>query len=696
VGLFFKTHYNVKKKLQMKWKKHRLVKSGFGLMLCLCVVSTSMYAQEVKSSDSAQDVDPSKKSFEELSEMSLEELLNMPIMVASKSEEKISDAGGVISVLTRDELDRFGGLTLRDILERVPSLIGIRSYFSEGYGLASRGDQLRINSGHNLILINGRPTREIVEGGISTEMYAAFPIDIIERIEVIRGPGSVLYGSNAFSTVINIITQQNNETNVKLKALAGPNGAVGTMGQAELKFGDVNVVAAGRYMKKGNWRPSYSAVNFFDPMAPPIVTDSLVSDEAHGAYLGATYKGLKVTGAHNQFQGTDFQFGTQNDKWQKTFGNIGYDLHASDAWNMSFNVTYNYATFKSGPFPGITRYSKDFVAEWTNMVDLSSKLKVTFGGLYNHIKGKENMNSLGETVVLADKSRGSIALYTQVDYWAVKTLKLIGGLQANKVDHLDIDLVPRGGVVWYPVKRVNVKALYSQAFRAASVDEFALNHEALKGNPNIRPEKVSTIDFGVNYFGEKVQGGVNFFHSTLSDIIAPESQMVDGVFLGAYANKGKVIFNGVEVEGKYYISRSLFLTGSILYQENENDAEVKNNTPIANFGAKAGLSYRWNKGVTASLFNIYQGDLDEKYTTNPFGNLNPKTGSYNILNMYLDFNIVKLFNLKMTQGLGVFVQGDNILDKKIWGPDWGGFTPGNSIPVNRGRAIYAGVKLSLK
>lgn len=639
-------------------------------------------------------------SFEELSAMSLEELLNLEINVASKKGEKISDAAGVISVLTREELAAFGGITLRDLLERVPSLIGSRSYFSEGYGLASRGDQLRINSGHNLILINGRPTREIVEGGISSEMYAAFPIEIIERIEVIRGPGSVLYGSNAFSTVINIITQKNEENNLAVKALTGTGGAAGFMGQGEAKLKDLSIVGAVRYMKKGDWRPGFKTLDYLNPSLPPSVIDSLVSDESLGAYLGAEYKGLKVMGSHNEFTGGDFQFGMQSDKWGKSFANIGYDLKASDKWDMSFNGTYNYATLVSGPLPGITRYSKDIVAEWTNNVNVNSKLRLIFGGLYNFNKGKENITTEGVRSVIADKSRASLAFYTQADYWLLESLKLIGGLQGNKVDGLDLEFVPRAGMIFYPAKRVNIKALYSQAYRAASIDEFAMVSSNLNGNPYLKPEKVATIDLGINYFGEKVQGGINFFHSVMSDIISPvtigEATAENPFPLQVYANKGEVTFNGIEVEGKYYILRQLFFTGSLLYQKNENENGVTANTPISNFGAKAGISFASNKGFTVSLFNIYQGDLDEKYVTSPMGNLNPKAGSYNILNMYLNFDLVKLFKINMSRGLNVFVQGDNILDKEIWAPDWGGFTPGTAIPVNRGRAIYAGLKVSLR
>ena len=141
------------------------------------------------------------------SQLSLRDLLNVKVVTASKSAEKLSDAPGVISVVTKDEIKRFGGNTLKDILERVPSLSAQTAFFQDRSLIAVRGDQLKVTSGHVLVLINGRPDRESQEGGLMSETFQSFPIDIIERIEVIRGPGSVLYGSDAFSGVINILTE---------------------------------------------------------------------------------------------------------------------------------------------------------------------------------------------------------------------------------------------------------------------------------------------------------------------------------------------------------------------------------------------------------------------------------------------------------------------------------------------------------
>lgn len=185
--------------------------------------------------------------------LSLDELLNMEVVVASKSADKLSDAPGIVSVMTSDEISRFGGMTLAEILNRMAGLSISTSYFSDRTMISVRGDQIKANSGHVLYLINGRPVREILEGGLITELLESFPVSAIDKIEVIKGPGSVLYGTNAFSGVVNIITKTSESTDVSISPHGGWDGNYGMDGNAHLNFGNVKVSVAGKYYKKNDW-----------------------------------------------------------------------------------------------------------------------------------------------------------------------------------------------------------------------------------------------------------------------------------------------------------------------------------------------------------------------------------------------------------------------------------------------------------
>ena len=156
-------------------------------ILAVCLIGTSAVAQDSSPVSSA----PTAKTADAFS-LDLESLLNSNVTTASKFSEKLSDAPGMIFVVTQDELRRFGGLTLLEILDRVPGLALSTASFTDRSMIAARGDQTKINGGHILFLINGRPTREVLEGGLIGDLLESFPVGILERIEVIEGPGSAL------------------------------------------------------------------------------------------------------------------------------------------------------------------------------------------------------------------------------------------------------------------------------------------------------------------------------------------------------------------------------------------------------------------------------------------------------------------------------------------------------------------------
>ncbi|UII22298.1 TonB-dependent receptor plug domain-containing protein [Fulvivirga ligni] len=618
-------------------------------------------------------------------DIGLAELLNMEISVASKQAEKITDAAGVISVITKDEIRRFGGITLRDVLERMPSITASHAGFTERYGIASRGDQIKVTSGHNLLLINGRPTREIVEGGISSEMYAAFPINIIERIEVIRGPGSVLYGSDAFSTVINIVTMDGDNTKVAATLLGGSDGANGVNGFATLGKNDLKVTLSGRYMDKGDKQIMYSYADDNDN----IITENITREDVAGSgFVDLKYKGLSLTNSYNAYN-TSFFIGTdpQDDglnHYRKNFTNLGYSTAAKDGWDMDFNVTYNYATLEShGEGIHINRKSNDLVAEMTNHIKVGSRSRLIVGALYNLRKGSEYDDALERNS--SDAKINGVALYSQLDYWALDNLKLIGGFQANKIEDTDFNIVPRFGAIWYPIPKLNVKALYSSAFRAASINERYIDHPVIQGNSDLAPETIHAFDLGLNYQGEKFMLGLNYFYSEQFNIINFDYTS----FPLTYQNNGEIDFHGVELEGKYFASKELYVVGSLLYQENVNQEGVENTTAVANMGGKIGISYAAQNGLTLSIFDIYQGDLGDVFeSTN-----NPQAEAHNILNLYGSANLKRLISGKDAGEITVFCQVDNVFGDDVWTPILGADAYHNTIPSVIGRSVYFGVKV---
>ncbi|MCP4522321.1 MAG: TonB-dependent receptor plug domain-containing protein [Cytophagales bacterium] len=136
--------------------------------------------------------------------LSLEELLTTPIESATKSSTQIQKAPSVVRVFSHNDFEKFRFVTLQDILNTVPGL-QVQEYRAGHQLVWIRGVQARYNN-KVLLLVDGVPMRESYYGNFNIDEM--FPLTSIEKIEILNGPGSVLYGVNSFSGVISITTKK--------------------------------------------------------------------------------------------------------------------------------------------------------------------------------------------------------------------------------------------------------------------------------------------------------------------------------------------------------------------------------------------------------------------------------------------------------------------------------------------------------
>ena len=176
----------------------------------------------------AAPVQPDQQEAPDLTEMTVEQLMSVEIATvysASKYEQKVTDAPASVAIITADEIGKYGYRTLADILRGVRGLFVTydRNYANLGIRGFNRPGDLNTRV---LLLVDGhRINDNIYESApIGTE----FPVDVdlIERVEVIRGPGSSLYGTNAFFGVINVITRRG--TDLRRVELSGAAGSFNT------------------------------------------------------------------------------------------------------------------------------------------------------------------------------------------------------------------------------------------------------------------------------------------------------------------------------------------------------------------------------------------------------------------------------------------------------------------------------------
>jgi outer membrane cobalamin receptor len=614
--------------------------------------------------------------------MDLESLLNTKVTTASRFAEKVSDAPGVMSVVSRDELARFGGATLLQVLQHVAGLNISTTFLADRSLITIRGDQTRANAGHILILINGRPVREVLEGGVSSDIFESFPINTLERIEVVKGPGSVLYGSGAFSGVINLITAKEDGRDFRVSSAGGAAGERSATEDIRFQKGAFRLVEGGQYH---NW-PEWSITNQSVGVPGTITRQSAtLRNNGLGAFLNAEFKGFTFMSAYTAQESSSYVRGIVGDtRLKRGFSDLGYAFRASSKWDMSVNLTYSRSVMDAPDYPNIHRDSYETDLEWTNFITLSPDSRVTFGTVYSHIAGTETYYGGTSNLVDAQGNRNSSGGYVQYERRITDTVKLIGGIQANKVGAIALKTVPRGGLLWNLSGHVTAKVLYGGAFNAPSLDETLLNHPGLKGNPNLVSERVGTLDAQLIYQTNRTQASAGYFGSSQSNLIVQNGSTLPALY---YNLTAPFRVQGVEAEGKRYLNRDWFLTASALCERTDGGAAATDLSRSPGLLVKAGVGYLSSGGGTYSVFDGWQGHIAGYGST-----LNPPATAFHSISAHARYDLSKKWFPNSDRGFALFLNADDLTNKPVWLPALGSGKP-NTVPVTRGRTVLFGIEV---
>jgi len=618
-------------------------------------------------------------SIDTLYTLSLEELMNMNIVTASKVAEKASDAPGIISTISSREIEQFGGLSLVEILERITGVVNMSTSTNPQNVVSFRGDLSGESNNHTLILINGRPNRESIYGGLDYSLLLGIPITAIDRIEVIRGPGSVLYGSNAFSGVVNIILKKGGDQN-KVSTYLGSFGGAGIDGYVGIDKGDLNLMIGYKKFEEKGW-------NFTAADMTGAKDTTNYGEKNNGLAVRLGYKGLTVNSLITE--STQTIFGFANPIWfnladkttysRRVSTDIGYEIKYSEKVTTKVNATLNSSNLKlTGPAVA-SGNSDDIIVEVSNFIRPTEKWNVVFGG--------SGYKQIGEFVSSVPKyNKAWYNGYVQADYRPVAPLKLIGGFQVNKIQGVDVNVVPRIGAIYNFTKSLGTKVLYGQAFRAAYAIETDIKSGVISGNRNLNPEILKNLDVQVFYNLTKFELAATYFNSRKEDNIT----RVNGTFINAGRNEA----HGVELEGKYVPNIHFYVNGSYAYQTNrlvaDNGAITNEASLMPNHVAKIGVGYQSSQGISLGLYNMYVSKFHSFAGQDALPGHNGETNAYNTLSANVSLNIPKMFALDMKDEIILSVYGTNLLDEKINIPDIA-TRQVYSMPGRPGRAIYASV-----
>jgi outer membrane receptor for ferrienterochelin and colicins len=593
--------------------------------------------------------------------ITLGELSVLKVLTASKSLESASEAPGIVTTITAEEIRAYGASNLLQVLERLPGTYALTNTTFPSGVVTVRGIEMPEVSSRVLVLLNGRPVRESTHGAMNMAIFTAFPIETIDRIEMVRGPGSVLYGTNAFAGVVNIIMKDAITMPRDVRATYGSFDALSVGANGGFERGDLSITTGVQYARE---------------------RDALSAD--HAFNLGENLTGASILGRYKRLTFTAFGGGnalsrhgsTDNIVTRHATADLGWEQSIMSSWDASLNATYNYTHNK---FLADEK-ARDYVVEVTNHVRLPHETRLVFGGLAYTLGGR---GSRGTREHLAPYSETRWSGYAQLDVHVDERLKLIGGGQVNKVEGRELDFVPRLGAIFNATSSLGAKLLYGQAFRSPFAVELSINvPNIIRGNAELKPEKIGTFDAQAFYNGPHVQLAVTYFNSHMKDLVVLLPNGAGRQFL----NHGKSSIQGLEIESKVKPTEQLDLQASYVYQIAEDADSRRMQTMLPTTMAKIGASYVTKHGITLGVFDTYFNS--PYFTFNP--GMTVDATHYMTANVRLD--LTKLLARQQGPGMELELGSTNLLGEVIHTPMSN--TRGVAYPRTSGRALTAGLRMT--
>jgi outer membrane receptor for ferrienterochelin and colicin len=662
------------------------------LLLLFLLITSASHAQETKeqipsdltqlsfadaktgSDNGRNETKVSGFSGRDLSELSLDELLNTPVKVVTRSSISALEAPGIITVVTRDEIIASGARDLIDVLLQVPGL----HFGMDNQNFVSLGVRgVWAQEGKILLLVDGQEFNEPYYSNL--EFGNHFPVDQIQRIEIIRGPGSVIYGGYAELGVINVITRGADDfegfyVQATYGQMANTYGRRNLSAQYAQKFlnDDLKLsvsVFAGQGHRSDRIYRDFAGNKF----------DMSHSSELNPSWLniGFEYRKLQLRFIYDGHRlgmedGMDSIVPHVMGANAGYFAEARYTISPDEKWEITPRVQFrrSYPWWVTDPESPLffdytgDRYSAG-VSTWYRPA-----LPVQFNvGLewYRDIGKLNDTRMIGLQQPLQDGKMkveyDNIAGYMQVLYNG-KPANLSVGARFENHSEYGSSFVPRASVtrVFGPV---HIKLLYAKAFRSPSFLNISL------GN-NIKSENATVVESEIGYqFNENFYAAVNFFDQVIKRPIVYFSGGGDE----GYQNFEKTGSSGFEVETRFkYKGGYLNLSYSFYAPNNHNrvdlyDVEGHSNvlrafpahkiTLNGNFSLSKHFSLSPSVVYTSNLYGNVTGhtELDEDGNDVTVGELG-NAGKIVLVNLYATYR--DFWQKGLDIGFGVF----NIFDHK--------------------------------
>lgn len=607
---------------------------------------------------------------EDLYSMSLQELMELEISSSTLTSKTLLSVPASVTVFTRDQIRDMGADYLYELINFVPGFQAFRQG-ADGmqYFHSARGHRTSVKSREVLILVDGvRMIRE-ADNGEAIPMLSLYNV---AKVEFIRGPGSAIYGSNAFLGVINIETVRGQDA---VQVVGGEHGRRQFNGVYSLAHGDVELdLALNSFAEDGQ---TYTLENI--NVSPPQPLTGKDPRKGTDFQFSASAGGYRLQGLISRQEAEDYYIVERAaSDLNHSYHDVAYlqlmrDLDWQPGLHTRLELGYSENAFKLNTEIrglGITRTDQQetnlqFIArnawQYANQNSLEFGLELR----ESDMSSVYSTQAQGDLEFYPDVERTIAGLYVQNQRYYDSGLQVVVGGRYDDYDDVGDSFSPRVSLV-YPVSpRHTVKALYGEAFRAPNANELYLVGVTLVGNPDLKPETIKTSELiWISLWGHH-RLTVNGHYNVIEDSIYSTT-----TFLNRTEDEA---FYGMEIDYAVQLSSQWQLQVNATALRNLPASDYREADRLSSFILNY-QSGRWNVNVNAS----YAGTRDmqvgaDKVALDDYWLLNSKW-------MY-----------RFNQHANLYINGRNLLDEDYGTPTR--LTLHTDAMPNRGRELMVGVEL---
>ena len=596
---------------------------------------------------------------------------------ASKFLQKVADAPASVTIVTGEEIQKHGYRTLADALRSVRGFYVIydRNYSYVGVrGFSRPGDY----NARILFLLEGHRVNDNIFDGAYVATEFPVDVDLIDRIEIIRGPNSSLYGTGAFVALVNVITKRGRDLNsaefsTEAASLNSYKGRVSYGGR--LDNGLEMLLSGTFYNSQGHRRLFFP--EFANPATNNGFAENADGDQSYSMFADLIYRDFNVhvvqasrtkhiptasfgtvfndprTQTTDARSYVDLQYGHVFGKWE-TLGRASYDWY--DYHGM---YIYDYVGSRVPPFTQNIDLAKG--TWWDLQLDASrvflKRHRVTLGTEYRQDLGQVQANyDLRPFVLYLNDHRSARvwAYYLQDEFSVRKNLIFVAGLRSDWYEKFGNTLSARLGLIYSPTPDTDLKAMWGHAFRAPnSYENFYVSSVSNSANPSLRPEKIRTFELDLEHrFGRPFRASASGYFNRIDRLIAPQMDPATGKLL--YTNSDSLDTKGIELElaARWPGGTEGAVSYSLQNSRSQQTGDVLTNSPQQLGKANLSLPLVWGK-----LFTGLEGQYTSRTRTVSGADL----GSFFVMNL-------TFFSRNLRNGFDVSTSLYNLFDKRYADP----------------------------